>query len=122
MLLDSVQAHAEAWSAALEGEGVVVPPEMIRPWWAWGRQALPAVSAIPSDDERGRRISERRGEIFRSRYLPHLRAFPMVQPLLRTLREHGLRLVVASSASKEDLAGLLSRSAGDGPGRRVRLR
>jgi HAD superfamily hydrolase (TIGR01509 family) len=110
-LLDSVEAHAQAWAEALAENGVTVAVETIRPLVGMGGdKLLPAVSGIESESDRGKRISERRGDVFRSRYLPHLRPFPMVRPLLEAVRERGLRLVVATSASKDDLGGLLERA------------
>jgi HAD superfamily hydrolase (TIGR01509 family) len=110
-LLDSVDAHAAAWVEALREEGIEVAFESIRLLVGMGGdKLLPAVSGISSESERGRRISERRGEIFRSKYLPHLRPFPMVRPLLQALRQRGLRLIVATSASAKDLGGLLERA------------
>src|SRR5262245_20230994 len=110
-LLDSVDAHAAAWVEAVREEGIEVTFETIRPLVGMGGdKLLPADSAISSESERGRRISERHGEIFRSKYLPDLRPFPMVRPLLRALRQRGLRLIVATSASAKDLGGLLERA------------
>jgi HAD superfamily hydrolase (TIGR01509 family) len=110
-LLDSVDAHAEAWADALEEAGIAVSPTTIRPLVGMGGdKLLPAVSGISSTEERGRRISARRAQIFRNRYLPNLHPFPMVRPLLQSLHARGLRLVVATSASDEDLDGLLARS------------
>jgi HAD superfamily hydrolase (TIGR01509 family) len=110
-LLDSVDAHAQAWVEALREDGVTVAFERVRPLVGMGGdKLLPAVSGIASDADRGRGISERRGEIFRCRYLPSLRPFPMVRPLLQALRQRGLRLIVATSASKKDLGGLLERA------------
>jgi HAD superfamily hydrolase (TIGR01509 family) len=110
-LLDSVQAHAAAWVEALREDGVTVAVETVRPLVGMGGdKLLPAVSGIASDGEQGKRISERRGDIFRSRYLPHLRPFPMVRPLLEAFRERRLQLIVATSATKDDLGGLLERA------------
>jgi HAD superfamily hydrolase (TIGR01509 family) len=110
-LLDSVQAHAEAWCEALAAEGIVVSAEQIRPLVGMGGdKLLPEVAGIDVESARGKRIDERRGETFRTRHLPHLRPFAEVRRLLQALRDRGLRLVVATSASKEDLGGLLARA------------
>jgi len=110
-LLDSVDAHADAWAAALAEEGIAASPDRIRPLVGMGSdKLLPVVSGSESDDERGRRTSERRCEIFRSRFLAQLGPFPKVRDLLCALRELGLRLVVASSASKDDLTALVARA------------
>jgi phosphoglycolate phosphatase-like HAD superfamily hydrolase len=53
---------------------------------------------------------KRRGEIFRKRYLPHVRAFPGARDLVSTLKEAGAKLAVASSAEKQELEPLLERA------------
>jgi HAD superfamily hydrolase (TIGR01509 family) len=50
---------------------------------------------------------ERRSEIFKERYLPTVNAFRDTRPLLETLSQRGLRLVVASSAKADELGPLL---------------
>jgi HAD superfamily hydrolase (TIGR01509 family) len=58
---------------------------------------------IQKDSAEGKKISERRGEIFRESYLPHLEPFPGVRPLLERMRGDDLRLMVASSSPKDEL-------------------
>ena len=41
-----------------------------------GDKVLPRLTGLEEDSEEGKLILERRGEIFRSRYLPGLRPFP----------------------------------------------
>ncbi len=110
-LLDSVDAHASAWVDALAEDGITVSVATVRPLIGMGGdKLLPTVTGIDSESARGRRLSERRGAIFRERYLPHLSPFPQVRPLLQALRDHELKLVVATSATEKDLAGLLART------------
>jgi HAD superfamily hydrolase (TIGR01509 family) len=66
--------------------------------------------SIESDAARGQAISTVRGQIFRDHYLPTLKPFPFVRPLLERMKRDGKRLVVASSATKDDLKGLLERA------------
>ena len=48
---------------------------------------MPHVAGIAEDSPPGARISERRSEIFKSRYLPHLRSFPRVRELVQRAHE-----------------------------------
>src|SRR5207245_89285 len=59
------------------------------------------------------RISKRRGEIFKQKYLPTLRAFPGTKDLLLLMHAKGLRLVVASSAKADELKPLLKVCGAD---------
>jgi HAD superfamily hydrolase (TIGR01509 family) len=109
-LLDSNDAHARAWVVALAEHGHRVPFERVRPMIGMGGdKVLPELVGIEEDSPEGRSISTRRGEIFRTRYLPTLRAFPRVRELVARLEQRGDRVVVASSASEEDLGALLDR-------------
>jgi HAD superfamily hydrolase (TIGR01509 family) len=103
-LLDSNDAHVRAWVDALREHGREVSEADIRPWVGMGGDnLLPAAVRISKQSPEGKAISERRGEIFNSRYFPHLRPFPQVRPLLERMRRDGLRLVVATSSPKEEV-------------------
>ncbi len=107
-LVDSNDAHAEAWVTAFNEAGIDVSYDRVRRSIGMGGDKLvPQVSGLPADGEVGRRISGRRGEIFRSDFLPHLSAFPRVRELVRQFLADGYRVVVASSAQAEELDPLL---------------
>jgi HAD superfamily hydrolase (TIGR01509 family) len=107
-LVDSNDAHAHAWVAALAEQGVEVPFAKVRRCIGMGGdKLLPAVCGDAADSARGKKISERRKEIFLKTYLPTLRPTPGAPDLLHHLRSRGLRLAVASSAKKDELEGLL---------------
>jgi HAD superfamily hydrolase (TIGR01509 family) len=111
-LIDSNDAHARAWVDVGEEFGRRIRFEEVRPLIGMGGdKVLPMLTGLQEDDAEGRRMTERRGEIFRERYLRELRPFPGTRELLERLRAEGRRLVVASSASEEDL-GLLLEQAG----------
>ncbi|KPV53702.1 hydrolase [Kouleothrix aurantiaca] len=108
-LVDSNDAHAHAWVAALAEHGHAISYEHIRALIGMGGdKLLPAGADIASESEEGRQISKRRGAIFAERFLPHLRAFPEVRALLEQLHAQGLKLAVASSAKDEELKPLLA--------------
>ena len=107
-LVDSNDAHARAWVDALRDGGFDVPFERVRPLIGMGGdKLLPEVTGLPEQDPRAERIGKRRGEIFKTRFLPTLRAFPRTRDLLVRMRDAGLKLAVASSAEPQELHSLL---------------
>lgn len=109
-LIDSNDAHARAWVEALEEAGFEPNYISIRKKIGMGGDhLLPNVTGIDIDEEEGREISESRSRIFREKYLPKLQAFPGTRELLLRLREEGYKLVIATSAPKEDLEALLKQ-------------
>src|SRR5688572_27923477 len=63
---------------------------------------------LDAEHEEGRAYVEHRKEIFLKEYLPSVRPCPKVRELLERMRADGLRLVVATSASYDELGGLLA--------------
>ena len=107
-LVDSNDAHAQAWLEAFNEAGRDVSYDRVRRSIGMGGDKLmPHVSGLSSDSPEGRRISERRADLFLSRYVPHLEPFPRVRELLQRLRDDGFTLVVASSATAQELDVLL---------------
>jgi HAD superfamily hydrolase (TIGR01509 family) len=107
-LVDSNDAHARAWVEAMREHGHDVDYDEIRQLIGMGGDnLLPEALGIEKDSEEGKRLSERRGEIFQARYFPELKAFNRVEELLERMSEEGLRLVVASSAQADELEDLL---------------
>ena len=110
-LVDSNDAHAAAWIDAFTEAGVAVDPGRVRRAIGMGGDKLmPEVSGIAEDSPLGHRISKRRGEIFKERYLPSLRPFAAVRELVQRLLDDGFELAVASSAKEDELAPLLERA------------
>ncbi|KAB8142731.1 HAD family hydrolase [Chloroflexia bacterium SDU3-3] len=107
-LVDSNDAHARAWVEAFGELGIDADMAQVRSLIGKGSDHLiPEVCGAGKDSPEGRRVSERRGQIFRERYLPQLRAFPAARALAEALRGRGLRLAVASSAQADELGALL---------------
>ena len=107
-LIDTNDAHAHAWVDVCAEFGVQVPFGKVRPLIGMGGdKVLPQLTGDEEDSERGKEIKERRGEIFQERYLPSCRPFPQARELLQRMRDQGLTLVVATSASKDDMGALL---------------
>jgi HAD superfamily hydrolase (TIGR01509 family) len=107
-LLDSNDAHAQAWSDALREAGYEIGSEIVRPLIGMGGdKLLPELTGLDAESEGGKRLVQRRKEIFAKEYLPDVHPFPNVIELLDRLRADGLKLVVATSASDDELQGLL---------------
>jgi HAD superfamily hydrolase (TIGR01509 family) len=107
-LVDSNDAHARAWVDAFAEAGLQVSAERVRRAIGMGGDKLiPHVAGLTEDSPEGRRISERRSEIFRTSYVSQVRPFPRVRELIERLAADGFTLVVASSASEDDLRTLL---------------
>lgn len=110
-LIDSNDAHARAWVDVGKEFGHDVDFDHVR--WLIGMggdKVLPAVTGLQEESPEGEQILTRRGEIFRERYLPQLKAFEGARALLEQMAGDGLKLVVATSASEEDLQGLLEQA------------
>ena len=107
-LLDSNDAHAASWVEVGREFGYAIEFDEVR-WLVGmgGDRVLPRLTGLSENSEQGARMLERRGEIFRQRYLPGVRTFARTHELLQRLRADGRRLVVATSASAQDLHALL---------------
>jgi HAD superfamily hydrolase (TIGR01509 family) len=89
-----------------------VPYERLRPLIGkGGDKLLMEVVGIDDESDEGNRISDERRSLLEAQYLPRLRTTPGARDLLLRLIDEGLQLVVATSASSEDLRTLL-RQAG----------
>jgi HAD superfamily hydrolase (TIGR01509 family) len=113
-LIDSNDAHARAWVEALEQHGFDVDFNRVRELIGMGGdKLLPAVVGLEKDSEIGERISETRGQVFKTAYLPHLQPFPQARDLLQRMKDDGFKLVIASSSDPDDLDALLHKAGVD---------
>jgi HAD superfamily hydrolase (TIGR01549 family) len=109
-LIDSNDAHAHAWVDVGREFGHAIDYDHVRRLIGMGGdKVLPELTGLEEDTDEGQRIKERRGEIFREQYLPTLKPFPRARQLLERFRDDGYTLVVATSASKEDMDALLEQ-------------
>lgn len=111
-LLDSNDAHARAWLDAAAEMGLPATLSSVRRAIGMGGDHLmPALFDLTKDSPRGKALSKRRGEIFRTRYLANTQPFPRVRDLLYAVRARGLKIVGATSSSPDDV-NLLLKQAG----------
>jgi HAD superfamily hydrolase (TIGR01509 family) len=107
-LVDSNDAHANAWVQALAESGRRVEFSRVRPLIGkGGDKLLPEVTGLSLESPEGKAIAQRRREIFAGDYLPRLQATPGARRLLEWLRDERMKLVVATSAEEEEVQGLL---------------
>jgi len=107
-LLDSNDAHANAWVDVGREFGHECDYGSIRSMIGMGGDKLmPKAFGIEHDSKEGKKMSERRSEIFLERYLPALRPFPRARDLLLRMQEDGHSLVVATSATSKEMKKLL---------------
>ena len=110
-LIDSNDAHARAWVEVGKEFGYDIQFDHVR--WLIGMggdKVLPEVTGLQEDSAQGKKILERRGQIFRECYLPELKPFDGARALLERMSDDGYQLVVATSASEADLRGLLQQA------------
>lgn len=107
-LIDSNDAHTKAWSEAFAESNIQIDYNSIRNKIGMGGDHLiPALINVSKESQLGKKIDERKGEIFRKKYLPFLKPFPGAKELLQSLKAKGFKLIVASSSSAKDLVELL---------------
>ena len=107
-LLDSNDAHALSWVEAFGKAGYDVPFDVVRPLIGMGAdKLLPKTIGISSDSDKGKKLIERRSEIFQERHLPDLGPFKGARDLVQRIRSEGLKALVATSARNEQLTKLL---------------
>jgi HAD superfamily hydrolase (TIGR01509 family) len=107
-LVESNDAHAEAWVRAFAEHGIEVPYETVRAAIGMGGdQLMPHVSHLSEESEQGQQIAARRGEIFKRDYLPKVRPLRDADKLVAALKARGFTAVAASSAKRDELEPLL---------------
>jgi HAD superfamily hydrolase (TIGR01509 family) len=110
-LIDSNEAHARAWLEALADAGIPADYDRVRERIGeGGDRLLPQLTGIDPDGALGKRIRERRGEIFRLDFLPKIRALPGARALLQLFYDRDIRMVAVTSGSREDTEALLRQT------------
>jgi phosphoglycolate phosphatase-like HAD superfamily hydrolase len=108
-LVLSNDALARAWAQAFAEYDHEIAFERIRPLIGMGGDKLMAtlVPGLNTREGDGKAISERRKEIFLARYADDLQPAPGAHALVAEMSAAGLRLIAASSATRDELARLL---------------
>ena len=110
-LIDSNDAHAQAWVDVGKEMGFDIEFGHVRRLIGMGGdKVLPEITGLEDESDEAEKVKKRRGEIFQERYLPTLQPFPQARELLERFQADGMALVVATSASKDDMAKLLEKA------------
>lgn len=103
-LVDSVDLHAEAWRRAFQHFGKDLPFERVRHEIGKGADQLMPVFLSPDELHRfGDELHAWRSDLYRREFLPQVRPFPEVPELFRRLVDDKKRIVLASSAKRDEL-------------------
>lgn len=103
-LIDSNELHVAAWVQAFAEAGHAVAAPAVRQQIGKGgdnlvRALLPGVGGAEREG-----LTRGHGRLFRRLYLPRARPFPRARELLARVRGDGRRVVLASSAGREEVA------------------
>jgi HAD superfamily hydrolase (TIGR01509 family) len=102
-LIDSNELHVSAWDEAFREAGHARVVDAIREEIGKGGDNLvPSLLPDASENEQ-KAIAERHGKIFKQSYLDRAKPFPGASDLLRRVHSDGLKVVLASSAKRDEL-------------------
>jgi HAD superfamily hydrolase (TIGR01549 family) len=103
-LIDSVDLHAHAWQEAFAKFGVKVAFDDLRSQIGKGGDQLIPVFLSKEEQERfGEALDKFRGELWKAKYMPRVKAFPGTRQLVWRVREEGLQVALASSAKADEV-------------------
>lgn len=108
-LIDSNDLHVEAWARVFADAGHQVPRRAIAGQIGKGGDNLVPALLPGVSEETAERLSDRHGEVFKADYLRTARPFPGARALLERAHAEGAKVVLASSASAEELDHYVER-------------
>jgi phosphoglycolate phosphatase-like HAD superfamily hydrolase len=104
-LVDSNALHAEAWRRTFEHFGIQIGLDEAWSQIGKGGDQLIPVFVPEVDRERVEKpLKEFRKEIFHRDYMPRMVAFSQARELLLRVRNSGMKIALATSSEKADLA------------------
>lgn len=114
-LVLSNDAHAQAWVESFATYGYDVPFEKVRPLIGMGGdQVIPKMVPGLNDEEGdGKAISQKRKELIMEKFGPTLAPAQGSRELILRMQQDGLRLIIASSATSQELSILLKAAQVD---------
>ena len=102
-LVDSNDAHVAAWQAAFRDVGKDFDDQTVHDQIGKGTDMLVPTLLPDTDEAEQERLGDAHGAIFKDRFLNDIKPFPGAHDLLARVRDAGLHVVLASSASQEEL-------------------
>ncbi|MEG4457165.1 HAD family hydrolase [Microcoleus sp. N9_A1] len=114
-LVLSNDAHAQAWVEAFAAFGYDVPFEKIRPLIGMGGDKIipKMVSGLSEEEGDGKKIAQKRKELIINRFSSTLDPAPGSRELVLKMQQEKLRLIIATSATADELSGLLKAAGVD---------
>ena len=108
-LVLSNDAHARAWVEAFAAYGYEISFEQVRPLIGMGGdQIVPQLApGLNGESGKGKQIADRRKELILNQLGPQLRATPGARELVQRMQADQLHLIIASSATEEEMDLLL---------------
>lgn len=110
-LVDSNDMHVLAWEEAFASAGVSFDREVIHDQIGKGTDMLVPTLLPDADKAMQEQLGQMHGEVFKAKFLEQVKPFPGAHDLLARVHAAGQKVVLASSASAEELdhyLGLLS--------------
>jgi beta-phosphoglucomutase-like phosphatase (HAD superfamily) len=106
-LVDSNDLHARAWVEAFAKFGIELPFDRVRSQIGkGGDQLMPALIGKEKSEDIGKELSAYRSELFKSKYLSQVCAFPKVCELFKRILRDGHKIALATSAKQDELKQL----------------
>jgi HAD superfamily hydrolase (TIGR01509 family) len=114
-LVLSNDAHAQAWVEAFGAFGYEVKFEQVRPLIGMGGDKIVPKFApgLSGQEGKGKEIADHRKELIINKFSPNLAPAPDARQLILKMRAEGLRLIIGSSASTQELSVLLKAAQVD---------
>ncbi len=108
-LVISNDAHAQAWVEAFTDFGYTVEFEQVRPLIGMGGdQIVPKFApGLSGEEGEGKKIADRRKELIINKFGKTLAPAPGTHDLIEKVQNQGLKTMIASSATTEELSVLL---------------
>ena len=102
-LVDSNDFHVEAWGEAFRSVGADFSWQVIHDQIGKGTDMLVPTLLPGTDEAEQERLGDAHGSAFKDKYLDRVVAFPGARDLLLRVHAAGTKVVLASSAAKEEL-------------------
>lgn len=111
-LVDSNEGHVIAWEYAFKNFGYDITRDEIRSLIGMGGDRLlpTVIPGLDPDTGKGKEILEFRKKFFLETIVSDLKPTPGARELILALQQKGIKLVVATSSSKEELTFLLEKA------------
>lgn len=108
-LVLSNDAHAQAWVEAFAAYGYEIKFEQVRPLIGMGGdQVIPRlVPELNGKEGVGKQIADRRKELILDKFGPRLSPTKGARELVQKMQREGLQLIIASSATEQEMGILL---------------